>query len=336
MRISEYIKINGLWIVSNIAIVIIIHCILFSSTVVHKNLGDILYMDALIITIQTSALLYGFIKQRRKYKDIVNNLGRTEEIQKIAVKEEDFFMQLFWKSLDKQETKFQEREEDYKKRSNELQDYVIQWVHDMKVNLGVCELLLEGIESSQEFSTQIEKMKFGVNQIIHITRANHYDQDISAEEVDICHEIRSAVKENALFFINKNIEINTILTPISVISDKKWIRYIFCQILNNSSKYTSEYGQVDIFTEEDERAYYVHIKDSGMGIFKEDINRVFDKGFTGKNGRTGTKSTGMGLYYVRKMAEALHISIDVKSKEGVFTEFIITFYKLSDYYTMSL
>lgn len=73
-----------------------------------------------------------------------------------------------------------------------------------------------------------------------MTRANHYDQDILAGVVDVCHILRSAIKENALFFINKNIEIETNLKPFSVISDERWIYYIFGQILNNSSKYTPE------------------------------------------------------------------------------------------------
>ncbi|MEY8742624.1 ATP-binding protein [Bacillales bacterium AN1005] len=168
-----------------------------------------------------------------------------------------------------------------------------------------------------------------------MTRANHYEQDIGAWEVNVCNVLRSAIKENALFFINKNIEIETDLHPFSVISDERWNYYIFGQILNNSSKYTPEGGTLQIKTKEDEQAYYVIIRDNGIGIPKEDIARIFDKGFTGKNGKIETKSTGMGLYYAKKMAEKLRVEIKLDSEEGNYTEFSIIFYKLSDYYEVA-
>lgn len=190
---------------------------------------------------------------------------------------------------------------------NELPENITQWVHDIKVNLAVCDLLIEEMdsESNGKFSSPIEQIKFQANQVLHVIRANHYNQDIAAEEVDVCQVLRSAIKENALFFIRKNIEITTDLQPIHVISDRKWIHYIFGQILNNSSKYSRENGQLHICTAEDEQAYYVRIKDHGIGIPEEDMQRIFDKGFTGRNGRIGTKSTGMGLYYAKQMAEAV-------------------------------
>ncbi|WP_254520329.1 ATP-binding protein [Bacillus cereus] len=90
-----------------------------------------------------------------------------------------------------------------------------------------------------------------------------------------------------------------------------------------------------IKTNEDKQAYYITIKDNGIGISKEDLSRIFNKGFTGKNGKIGTKSTGMGLYYAEKIAKKLSVGIKVDSEEGEYTEFSIIFYKLSDYYKMS-
>lgn len=335
MRLRDYLKSHKLWMISNVIVWIIINGILFSSTATHKSFTDIFYMDLLIITIQVFTIYYGFIKEKKKYETVFTS--SIESLAKKAASEEDYYMDLLLKISNKQHNKFLEVEEDYKKRINEIQDYTTQWVHDIKVNIAVCDLLLEEMEagSSKKFSNQIEQIKFRVNHILHVTRANHYDQDIEAVEVDVCHLLRSAIKENALFFINKNIEIQTDLKPFSVINDKRWIYYILGQILNNSSKYTPVGGTIHINTKEDENAFYVNIKDNGIGISKEDISRIFDKGFTGKNGRKGTKSTGMGLYYAKKMAEKLSIGITVKSEEGQYTEFSIAFYKLSDYYHVS-
>ncbi|MGP7816471.1 ATP-binding protein [Niallia sp. 01092] len=335
MKIADYLKINKLWMMSNITILIIINGILFSSISLEKSMADILYMDLLIVIIQLLIMYYGYIKQKRKYENVFTS--SIDALEKKASNDGDFYINLLLKESRKQHNKFLEMEDDYKKRINEIQDYMTQWVHDIKVNIAVCDLLLEELEdeSSKKFQNQIEQMKFRINHILHVTRANHYDQDIAAEDVDVCHLLRSAIKENALFFINKNIEIETKLKPFSVINDKRWIYYIFCQILNNSSKYTPEGGLLHIYTKEDEQAYYVNIKDNGIGIPIEEMTRIFDKGFTGKNGKVGTKSTGMGLYYAKKMAGTLSIGIDVKSEEGIYTEFTIIFYKLSDYYHVS-
>lgn len=333
MKISDYLKIIKLAIFSQLLIVILMNGILFSSLTVRMNPADVIYLNILIISMQLISLGYGFIKQRKKFRAFYTDTdGRIENK---GVYESDFYLDLITGSLEKQQKAFREKEENYKEKGNEMQEYITQSVHDIKVNIAVCELLLDDkeTENRDELSKQVEQMKFRINQLLHVSRANHYTQDLAAEEVDICLELRSAIQENALFFINRNIEIQTDLMPFSVISDKKWIHYIFSQILNNSSKYTPENGQLQIYVEQTEQSHNVHIRDHGIGIAVEDLPRIFEKGFTGRNGRLGTKSTGMGLYYAKKMAVILSIGLNVKSEQGKFTEFILIFYKLSDYYS---
>ncbi|ASF27458.1 MULTISPECIES: ATP-binding protein [Bacillus amyloliquefaciens group] len=334
MKLIDYVKNHILWILCSALILVVINGILFASTSIHQSYIDIFYMDLLIVFILLINIFYGFIKAKKKYEVVFNSSIETLEKNKVR---NDYFIDMLIKVSKKQQNNFLKAEEDYKNGINEIQDYTTQWVHDIKVNIAVCELLLNEInlESSRELRNQIEQIKFRINHILHVTRANHYDQDISAGVVDVCHILRSAIKENALFFINKNIEIETNLTPFSVISDERWIYYIFGQILNNSSKYAPEGGTLTITTKEEKQAYYIIIKDNGIGISKEDLSRIFNKGFTGKNGKVGTKSTGMGLYYAKKMADKLSIGIEVDSVEGEYTEFHIIFYKLSDYYKVA-
>lgn len=335
MSIKNYLKNQKLWMISNTLVLIIISSILFSTQSDNRHLNDIIYMDLLIIIINIFTIYLGYMKDKKKYKNI--NTSSIETLNKKSAATGDYFIDLLLDTSRKQQNKFLELEEEYKKGINEIQDYTTQWVHDVKVNIAVCDLLLEEmeVENSKDFRNQVEQIKFRVNQILHVTRANHYDKDLVAGEVDVHHLLRSAIKENALFFINKNIEIHTDLAPFNVISDKRWVFYIFCQILNNSSKYTPKDGTLKISTKEDDYAYYVIIKDDGIGIPKEDISRIFDKGFTGENGKIGTKSTGMGLYYANKIAGNLSIKINVQSEVGEYTEFSIAFYKLSDYYQVS-
>ena len=114
-------------------------------------------------------------------------------------------------------------------------------------------------------------------------------------------------------------------------SDEKWLSYIIEQLINNACKYVAKDDKITIYAKDEEKVIKLYIKDNGMGIKEKDIKRIFDRGFTGENGRNSAKSTGMGLYLSRKMAHKLSHDIYVKSEEGKGTEFTIYFYKLSDW-----
>jgi signal transduction histidine kinase len=288
-------------------------------------------MDILILIIILIAFIYGFMKEKEKYTDICNC---SESINK---KINDFHLNVFSKILEKENLEHMKKEESLINNINDFEDYITKWVHDIKINIAVVDLLLEDLEEdeSKKIISQMEQMKFSVNQVLYVARANNYNVDIKSEEVTVGDEIKKAIKENAGFFINKNIEIILDVERFNIISDRKWINYILSQIINNSSKYTNENGQIHISSKEDSKAFYLHLKDNGIGIPKEDINRIFHKGFTGKNGRRRTKSTGIGLYYAKKMCTALNINLKVESEEGQYTEFILCFYKLADYYNVT-
>ncbi|WP_252250186.1 sensor histidine kinase [Clostridium sp. ZBS13] len=331
MKISDYIKLNKIWLISNLIIFMIINSILYSSTTISRSFQDIVYMDILILFTIFIVFTYGFIKEKNKYSNI---LKCNEELDN---KISDFHLNVFSNVLEKQNLEHLKREEHLKSNINDFEDYITKWVHDIKINIAVINLLLENLEEneSQKIISEIKQMEFSVNQMLYVTRANNYNLDIKSEQVEIKDEIRKAIKENTEFFINKNIEIIFQVESFNVTSDRKWVHYILSQIMNNSSKYTDENGQLHIYSKEDSKAYYLHIKDNGIGIPKEDINRIFQKGFTGKNGRIRTKSTGIGLYYAKKMCTALNIDLKVESQEEEYTEFILSFYKLADYFNVT-
>ncbi len=331
MKIIDYIKINKIWLMSNGIIFIIINCILYSSSTINKSFKDIMYMDILILLTVFIAFIYGFIKEKNKYSNIFKGNEKLDD------KIKDFHLNVFSNMLDKQNLEHLKSEEGLKNSINDFQEYITKWVHDIKINIAVINLLLENLEEdkAQKIISEMKQMEFSVNQVLYVTRANNYSLDIKSEKVALKDEIRKSIRENAEFFINKNIEIIVDAEEFNIISDRKWIHYILSQIINNSSKYTNENGQLHIYSKNDSKAYYLHIKDNGIGIPKEDINRVFNKGFTGKNGRTRTKSTGIGLYYAKKMCNNLSIDLKVESREGEYTEFILSFYKLEDYFNVT-
>lgn len=341
MRMMAYIKGQWEWIASQAGIIILINLILLTSTPLDKSLGDIFYLDLLNIFVAGVGYLFHFRRMNKDYMKIRQTMAAGQDIdwlfkQPLTAGGNSLpGIGLMKELLEYKNKSFSQKEIDYQQRMNDLKDYLTQTVHDLKVNLSVCEMVVNRLENETEIANkllfQIEQMKFRINQALFITRANHYSEDIVSENVDVEQVVKKAISDNAEFFINKGISIQNKLRSYHFVSDKKWIHYIVSQILNNSSKYTEKNGEITIFSEEDQNGYHLHLKDNGIGIPQAEIDRVFDKGFTGSNGRSNTKSTGMGMYYAKKMANTLGIGLKVQSKQGVYTEFILSFYKLSDY-----
>lgn len=341
MKTMAYIKGQGEWIASMAGVIILINLILLTSTPLAKSLEDIFYMDLLVIFVAGVGYLAHFHRLNKAYTKINQTMDDFQNIEGLFSQPSTVSLasvpglELIKKLLEYKNRSFSEKETDYQQRMNDLKDYLTQAVHDLKVNLSVCEMAVNRLEKETDIADkllyQIELMKFRINQTLSITRANHYCEDIVSENVDLDQVVKEAISDNAEFFINKGISIQNNLMPHHFVSDKKWIHYIVSQILNNSSKYTEKSGKITVYSREDERAYYLHLRDNGIGIPEEELDRVFDKGFTGSNGRSNTRSTGMGMYYAKKMARTLGIGLTVASKRGAYTEFILSFYKLSDY-----
>ena len=341
MKTTAYIKGQWEWIASQAGIIILINLILLTSTPLDQTLGEIFYLDLLIIFVAAAGYYFHYRRLNTAYRKIRRTMAEGREIDWLFREPSASAgnsvpgISLMKELLEYKNNGFSRKESDYRQKMNDLKDYLTQTVHDLKVNLSVCEMAVNRLENETDIANkllfQVEQMKFRINQALSITRANHYSEDIISENVDLEQVVKEAISDNAEFFITKGISIQSKVRPYHFISDKKWIHYIVSQILNNSSKYTGENGELAVSGQEDEWGYNLHLRDNGMGIPPEELGRVFDKGFTGSNGRSSTKSTGMGLYYAKEMAATLGIGLEVRSEQGVYTEFVLSFYKLSDY-----
>ncbi|MFA7149196.1 MAG: sensor histidine kinase [Syntrophomonadaceae bacterium] len=346
MKTIAYIKGHWEWIASQAGIIILVNLILLTSTPLAKTLGEILYLDLLVIFAAATGYFFHYRRLNKAYMKIRQTMTESRDIdwlfQEPSASAGDSVpgISLMKELLEYRNNCFSRKEKDYQQLMNDLKDYLTQTVHDLKTNLSVCEMVVNRLENETDIANkllfQVEQMKFRINQALSITRANHYSEDILSENIDLEQVVKGAIRDNAEFFIAKDISIQSHVRPYHFISDKKWIHYIVSQILNNSSKYTEKNGEMTISGQEDEWGYHLYLKDNGIGIPKEELVRVFDKGFTGSNGRSSTKSTGMGMYYAKKMADTLGLGLKVQSEQGVYTEFVLSFYKLSDYMQHSL
>ena len=236
----------------------------------------------------------------------------------------------------KNREKLQETE-GLKRNLAEIDDYITKWVHEIKIPLSVCELIAGKLEEEElddlamELIHETERINFLVNQVLHMSRASSYSQDFTVEEVNLGSLVRNVIKNNMNSFIARKIELELGELDFNILTDRKWAYYVIEQIVNNACKYVDNYGIIKIHGKETDEKVILSIWDNGMGIPAKDIGRIFDRGFTGENGRKTARSTGMGLYIAKKIADQLNFDIEVSSQVSRYTEFRVIFYKLSDY-----
>lgn len=336
MKITEYIKSSFVSILCQWALILIINGVLLASTNLEKSTGDILYLDLLMLLIFLAFFTYGFLREKRKYGNLRKCLDSNSSVDYYLPEDDSYYSELVRDIVLQKTSENLELVNVYKNELDELNNYITRWVHEIKLPISVAELMLENsydfdIEFSRKFKAELERIKFLVNQVLYAGRASHYQEDHTATQFSLKKAVGEAIKINAYFLMAKNIEIVTGNLDFTVTTDEKWLVYILEQILNNASKYVQKDGKVEIFAQETHKTVVLHIKDSGIGIPPSDISRIFDKGFTGKNGRKTSKSTGMGLYYSKKISARLGIGLTANSVEGEYTEFQLSISKFSDY-----
>ncbi|WP_165005516.1 sensor histidine kinase [Enterococcus sp. ZJ1668] len=217
-------------------------------------------------------------------------------------------------------------------------DYIDSWVHEIKVPLAASELLVRSIEfdiDDQKYTlleNELAKIDEYVEQVLYYARLDSFSRDYLIQEYDLKGIIQPVIRSQANYFIQKNLRYEIIGEDVSVLTDAKWVGFIFKQILSNAIKYTPDNGQIDMIIEKGAQGVAFSIKDTGIGIPEEDVKRIFDKGFTGTNGRLSkTHSTGLGLYLARNLAEKLGIHLTVESVEGKGTTMTLFFPILNFY-----
>ncbi len=206
-----------------------------------------------------------------------------------------------------------------REKESESMDYYTTWVHQIKTPISVMEMILQGEDTNEhrELAAELFRIEQYVEMVLSYLRLGSNTTDYVFEEYDLDTIIREAVHKYAPQFVRKRLGLNYEPVCTRVLTDEKWLLFIIEQILSNALKYTQN-GSITIYLSGDK---VLTIEDTGIGIAPEDLPRIFEKGFTGYNGRADKKSTGLGLYLVKEAAKKLSVSIKVSSNPGVGTAF---------------
>lgn len=203
---------------------------------------------------------------------------------------------------------------DLQNRKKDLVEYYTMWVHQIKTPIAAMRLLLQAEDTPQnrEMAEELFQIEQYVEMALHYTRLDSESSDFLIQWYELDEIVREAVRKYARVFIRKKINLNYQPLKVQVLTDEKWLEFVIEQILSNAVKYTQK-GTVSIYME-DERT--IVIEDTGIGIRPEDLPRVCEKGYTGYNGHTNKRSTGIGLYLCKRILKKLSHSIEIDSELG--------------------
>ena len=287
-------------------------------------LEALIYTGSFCFLASFIASISDYVNYRESYKKLKflekNILNDLEDLPKSLDIRIDYYHKIIEKLYEELEKLTQEN----RQKNTDMVDYYSMWVHQIKTPIAAMNFLLDNEEVDQKILQQeLFKIERYVEMVLTYIRLDSISSDYVITKINLDEVVKDSVKKYATIFINKKIKLNYVSHETMVISDKKWLSFAFEQILGNSVKYSSMNGEITIETSENK----LIIEDNGIGIKEEDLPRIFEKGFTGFNGRYEKKSSGLGLYLCKKTLDKLGHHIEISSKVGEGTRIEITFPK---------
>lgn len=330
MSLGDFLKSRFSVIFSNSIALITLLVFLFSV----GNTLDTLKIISIIWIIVLGAYLFFQYKNRKAFfneiSKSIDNLDKKYLISEVIDKPVYLEAEPYYYLLKKAGKSMREEINSIKNERKEYKEYIEQWIHEVKTPIASIKLIEENNKTkiSRIVLQELETLDRCVEQALFYARSEEVEKDYLIKEMSLENCINKVIIKNKQIFILNNIDVEIENVDKNVYCDSKWLEFILNQIVVNASKYRNlENPKVKIYTEDVKNGIQLIIEDNGLGIPQAELNRVFEKGFTGSRGRLNNKSTGIGLYLCKKLCGKLGLIIDIESKENLYTKVIIVFPK---------
>ena len=263
-----------------------------------------------------------FYRQRKKHNRLTHYDPFSEAAISTLILEKDLIRRDYQRLLERivEETKKQRREQSTQEQN--LSDFYTLWVHQIKTPIAALQLLLQTEpEKVSDMKSELFKIDRYVDIILGYLRMENINQDLDIKHYPLENMVKHAVRKYTPLFIKSHLTLKMEHLDIEVLTDEKWLVFVLEQLLSNAIKYTPS-GEIRIFADSQEkegiRSTHLYIQDTGIGIHPEDLPRIFERAFTGYNGRMDKKASGLGLYLCDTIVKKLGHSISIESvpKEG--------------------
>lgn len=330
MRLKDYLQDKFLSIIIFISMYFIILLMLLAFK---TNLSLIKAITCVIFSSGIIIIAINYFRKKRFYKELLEKVELLDKAYLVleVLTEPDFYEgQLLFQALYKINKSMNEYVKNLEIQMNDFKEYIEMWIHEVKIPLASLTLMSHNKSHQENISKeQLKRIEDYLDQVLYYVRSENAEKDYLINEVNLNKIIGNIALKNKDYLLENNIDLIVQDISYQVLSDSKWLEFIINQIINNSIKYRNPKANsyIKITTTKEKDQITLIIEDNGIGISSNDLPRVFEKSFTGTNGRTIAKSTGMGLFIAKKLCKKLGHKITIESAENSYTKIKITFPK---------
>lgn len=276
--------------------------------------GAVVYPFALCALLGLVLLIVGFLREKHTFDALRELQRRTAETIESLPRDADWLAPEYRAVIRSLCGECVELRAEDSARYGDMVEYYTMWAHQIKTPIAAMKLSLESEDSplSRKLSSDLFRIEQYVEMVLTFLRLDSDSTDYVFREHELDGIVRQAVRRFAPEFITRHIRLDYEPLDATVITDEKWLLFVIGQVLSNALKYTPE-GSVRIYMREPKT---LCIEDTGIGIAPEDLPRIFERGFTGCNGRLDKSASGIGLYLCRRICEQLGAAITAQSEPG--------------------
>ena len=303
---------------------------------------SVLFILAVWLTVVILWLTAVYLK-RKKYLDellaMTEGLKERYLIPEIMEEPEQAEGQVYYQIMKMAEKSMLEKINGIQRERKEYKEYIEQWLHEVKTPITAMKLLCENnrCEFTKDMLAELENINRFTQQALYYALkgddfGSYTEKDYRIREIRLEDVVHGAVADNKYLLRQSRVTVTVDEMKNSVYTDERWVRFVLNQIISNAVKYRASEPYVHFFTEKKGNQVFLYIKDNGIGISQSDLPRIFEKGFTGQNGRMLQNSTGIGLYLCRRLCDRLGIGLTARSEERGGTTIILAF-QVNDFVT---
>ena len=333
MKFRDFIKDKILLIVTVILALISIEILLLA-----YNIGIIaqIYIAIIIILVVGISIFVEYKNKQHFYNQLKTNMDELNEKYLISeiIKTPNFIEgKILKETIQDTGKSMLENVNYYKNIQEEYKEYIELWIHEVKIPIAVSKMIIENNKNAitKSIDEELDKVENYIEQALFYARSNAVEKDYIINKTNLKEIVSGSILKNKTTLLNEKVALELKDIEQEVYTDSKWATFIINQIIQNAIKYSKkENKKIEIYSKTKNDKVILYIKDNGIGIKKGEITRVFERGFTGENGRiVGQKSTGIGLYLCKKLCDKLGLGIELNSEKDIGTEVRIIFPKNS-------
>ena len=327
MKITDYLK-EKLYLILAALLVVSLTTLFLAVSKVTQD--QIVFIDVMFLLFVMLILFVEYQRRHFFYRDLKETLDALDKKYLITeILEEPQFMdgRILYECLSEVDKSMTDEISVYRRAQQEYKEYVEMWVHEVKTPLASANLILDNHPSatSTPLKEELKKVERFVEQALFYAKSNTVEKDYIINKLTLSKPVHAVVKKHAASFIYRHITLTLDNLEQTVYADGKWLEFILDQIIVNALKYCDDHGTITISANKEEQQVCLRISDNGCGISAADLPSIFEKCFTGSNGRSHEKSTGIGLYLCAKLCAKMYLGIRAESTPQQGTTMIITF-----------